>query len=469
MVDGSIRELGADALKIVILGAGQVGRTAAFHLSREEANEVTVVDTDEDILRDLQDRLDIRTVAGSGSYPSVLEAAGAAEADVLIALTNSDEVNMIACEVAFTLYRTPTKIARIRAAEYTSRPELFADEALSVDVFISPEQLVTEHVERLIHYPGALQVLDFADGKVRLVAVRAHEGGLLVGKQLRALREHVRDIEARIVAIYRAGRSITPGGDTIVEAGDEVFFLAARDDIRRVMNEMRKEENPLRRLVIAGGGNIGFRLAKTLEKQNQVKLIERDPKRARRISELLENTIVLNGDAADEELLIEENIDGSDVFAALTNSEEANILSAMLAKRLGARKVMALINKPSYAELIESGSIDIAISPQTITIGSLLAHVRRGDVVRVHSLRRGAAEALEAIVHGDDRSSRVVGKRVEEIKLPDGATIGAIVRGEKVIMAHHDTVVQCDDHVILFLSDRRHVEAVERLFLGPAR
>jgi len=456
-------------LKIVILGAGQVGRTAAFHLSREESNEVTVVDLDEDILRDLQDRLDIRTVAGNASYPSVLEAAGAAEADVLIALTSSDEVNMMACEVAFILYRTATKIARIRAAEYTSRPELFSEEALPVDVFISPEQLVTEYVERLIHYPGALQVLDFADGKVRLVGLRAHEGGLLVGQQLRALREHVGDVEARIVAIYRAGRSITPSGDTIVEGGDEVFFLAARDDIRRVMNEMRKEEHPLKRLVIAGGGNIGFRLAKALEKQNQVKLIERDPKRARRISELLENTIVLNGDAADEELLIEENIDGTDVFAALTNSEEANILSAMLAKRLGARKVMALINKPSYAELIESGSIDIAISPQTITIGSLLAHVRRGDVVRVHSLRRGAAEALEAIVHGDDRSSRVVGKRIEEIKLPDGASIGAIVRREQVIMAHHDTVVQCDDHVILFLSDRRHVEAVERLFLGAAR
>ena len=456
-------------MKIVILGAGQVGRTAAFHLSREEANEVTVIDTDEDILRDLQDRLDIRTVAGNGSYPSVLEAAGAQDADIIIALTNSDEVNMMACEVAYTLYRTPTKIARIRAAEYTSRPELFSDEALPVDVFISPEQLVTEYVERLIQYPGALQVLDFADGKLRLVAVRAHEGGLLVGQQLRALREHVRDIEARIVAIYRAGRSIIPGGDTVVETGDEVFFLAARDDIRRVMSEMRKEEHPVRRIVIAGGGNIGLRLAKTLEKTNQVKIIERDAKRARRISELLENTIVLNGNAADEELLIEENIDGTDVFAALTNSEEANILSAMLAKRLGARKVMALINKPSYAELIESGSIDVAISPQTITIGSLLAHVRRGDVVRVHSLRRGAAEALEAIVHGDDRSSRVVGKRVEEIKLPDGASIGAIVRGEQVIMAHHDTCVQCDDHVIVFLSDRRHVEAVERLFMGAAR
>jgi trk/ktr system potassium uptake protein len=456
-------------LKIVILGAGQVGRTAAFHLSREESNEVTVVDLDEDVLRDLQDRLDIRTVAGNASHPSVLEAAGAAEADILIALTSSDEVNMMACEVAFILYRTPTKIARIRAAEYTCRPELFSEEALPVDVFISPEQLVTEYVERLIHYPGALQVLDFADGKVRLVAVRAHEGGLLVGQQLRALREHVRDAETRIVAIYRAGRSITPSGDTIVEDDDEVFFLAARDDIRRVMNEMRQEEHPLKRLVIAGGGNIGFRLAKALEKHNQVKIIERDAKRARRISELLDNTIVLNGDAADEELLIEENIDGTDVFAALTNSEEANILSAMLAKRLGARKVMALINKPSYAELIESGSIDIAISPQTITIGSLLAHVRRGDVVRVHSLRRGAAEALEAIVHGNDRSSRLVGKRVEEIKLPDGASIGAIVRREQVIMAHHDTLVQCDDHVIVFLSDRRHVEAVERLFLGAAR
>ena len=298
-------------MKIVILGAGQVGRTAAYHLSREEANEVTVVDTDEEILRDLQDRLDIRTVAGKASYPTVLEAAGCAEADILIALTSSDEVNIVACEVAFTLFRTPTKIARIRAAEYINRPELFSEESLPVDVFISPEQLVTEHVERLIHYPGALQVLDFADGKVRLVAVRAHEGGLLVGKQISALREHVREIEARIVAIYRAGRSVPPSGDTVIEEGDEVFFLAARNDIRRVMSEMRKEEKALRRLVIAGAGNIGFRLAKTLEKHYQVKLIERDPKRARRASELLENTIVLNGDAADEELLIEENIDGA--------------------------------------------------------------------------------------------------------------------------------------------------------------
>lgn len=453
-------------MKIVILGAGQVGRTAAYQLAREEANEVTVVDTDEEILRDLQDRLDIRTVAGNASYPSVLEAAGTPDADILVALTSSDEVNMMACEVAYTLYRTPTKIARIRSREYTSHPKLFSAEALSVDVWISPEQLVTEYIESLIRYPGALQVLDFADNRVQLVGLQARRGGLLVGQKLRTLREHIPNTEARVVAIYRAGRALTIGGDTVIEDGDEVFFLAASGDIRKFMVEMRREENPVRKVVIAGGGNIGYNLARRLERTNQVKLIERDPRRARQISERLESTIVLHGNAADEELLIEENIDSCDVFAALTNSEEANILSAMLAKRLGCAKVMALINKPSYAELMERGSIDIAISPQTITIGSLLAHVRRGDVVRVHSLRRGAAEAIEAVVHGDERSSRVIGRRIEEITLPEGASIGCIVRGEEVIMAHHDTQVQADDHVILFITDRRHVEQVERLFLG---
>jgi trk system potassium uptake protein TrkA len=456
-------------MKILVLGAGQVGRTAAQALSREEANEVTVVDVNEEVLRELQDRFDVRTVVGNAALPTVLEAAGAAEAEIIVALTSSDEVNLVACDVAFTLFRTPTKIARIRAAEYTSRPELFRPGGLSVDVIISPEQLVTEYVERLIHHPGTLQVLDFADGKVRLVGVRTRRGGLLVGHPLRELAKHLPNMELRVVAIYRDGRGLEPEGDTVIAEGDEVFFLAARDDIRRAMAEMRHGDDPARRVMIAGGGHIGYRLAKTLEKTNQVKLIERDARRARKISELLEHAIVLHGDAADEELLIEENIDSSDVFAAVTNSEEANILSAMLAKRLGAHKVMALINKPSYTELVESSSIDIAISPQTITIGSLLAYVRRGDVVRVHALRRGAAEALEAIVHGDERSSRVVGKTVGEIPLPEGASIGAVVRGDEVIMAHHDTRVLADDHVILFLADRRHLEAVERLFLRSQR
>ena len=456
-------------MKILILGAGQVGRTAAQHLSREEANEVTVVDISEDVLRELQDRLDVRTVAGNAAHPTVLEAAGAAETEIIVALTSSDEVNMMACEVAFALFRTPTKIARIRAAEYTSRAALFASDGLAVDVFISPEQLVTEYVARLIQHPGALQVLDFADGRVRLVGVRASAGGLLVGQSLRELAQHLPKVAVRVVAIYREGRSVPPEGDTVLAEGDEVFFLAARDDIRRVVAELRAIDEPVRRIVIAGGGNIGLRLARALEQHNQVKIIERDARRARRASELLEKAIVLHGDGADEELLIEENIDSADVFAALTNSEEANILAALLAKRLGAHKAMALINRPSYAQLVEESPIDVAISPQTITIGALLAHVRRGDVVRVHALKSGAAEALEAVVHGDERSSRIVGRTVAEIPLPEGASIGAVVRGDEVIMAHHDTRVLADDHVILFLADRRHLDAVERLFVRAAR
>jgi trk system potassium uptake protein len=455
-------------VKIIILGAGQVGRTAAYHLSREEANDVTVIDINEEILRDLQDRLDIRTVNGNAASPRILEAAGIASTDILVALTNSDEVNMLACQIAWTLYRTPKKIARVRSADFTERDTLFGENAVAVDVWISPEQLVTEYVARLIRYPGALQVLDFADGRVRLVGIRALQGGPLVGQALRTLREHIPAADARVAAIYRAGKSVKPEGDTVIADGDEVFFLAARKDIRLVMKEMRREEAPARRVVIAGGGNIGVRLAGELEDRNQVKLIERDGKRARKVSEQLKSTTVLHGDAADEELLLEENIDSADIFCALTNSEEANILSAMLAKRLGAHKVMALINKPSYAELIESGSIDVAISPQTVTIGSLLAHVRRGDVVRVHSLRRGAAEALEVVVHGDADSSKVIGRRIEDISLPEGTTLGAVVRGEDVIIAHHDTTVQADDHLILFLTDRRHIEAVEKLFQGSA-
>ena len=451
-------------MKILILGAGQVGSSAAYHLSREEANEVTVVDMRSGVLRELQDRLDIRTVVGHAAHPDVLERAGANDADIVVALTDTDETNMIACQVAYTLFHTPTKIARIRAAEYMNAKNLFTQDAIPVDVRISPEQLVCEYVEQLILFPGASQVLDFANGRVRLVGVRADRDGLLVGQRIATLKEHVPNTEGRIAAIYRHGKALIPEGDTVIQEGDEVFFIADRKDIRVFMSEMRRIEDPVRRVVIAGGGNIGVRLALALEQTNQVKLIERDPKRARYISEQLNKAIVLVGDAADEELLLEENIDNVDVFCALTNSEEANILSSMLAKRLGAHKVMALINRASYVDLVEAGSIDIAISPQQVTIGSLLAHVRRGDVAKVHSLRRGAAEAIEAIAHGKEGESKVVGRKIEDIDLPKGAAIVTLVRDNQVIIAHHDTVIETDDHVILFLTDRRKIENLEKLF-----
>lgn len=451
-------------MKILILGAGQVGSTVAFSLAREEANDVTIVDRNSDVLREIQDRLDVRTVVGNASHPDVLDRAGAKEADMLIALTSSDEINMLACQIAYTLFRTPTRIARIRARALTAREELFGPDGIPVDVAVSPSSLVVDYIADLIQLPGSLQVLDFADGKVRLVATRAKREGALVGHPLRDLPKHIPNVESRVVAIYRDGHGIIPDGNTVVQEGDEVFFIAARKDTRMVLREMRKLDDPVKKVVIAGGGNIGLDLARALEGSCQVKVIERDWARARRISDQLTHAVVLHGDSADEELLLEENIDSADVFVAVTNAEEANILSAMLAKRLGARKVMALINKIAYAELVESGTIDIAISPQQITLGTLLAHVRRGDIVKVHSLRRGAAEAIEAVAHGSATESRVVGRTVDEVELPRGATISAIVRGNEVLMAHHDTRIEADDHVILFIADRRQIDEVERLF-----
>ncbi len=450
-------------MKIIILGAGQVGASVAANLA-SEANDITVVDDNAVILQDLQDRLDIRTVKGYASHPDVLKQAGADDADMIIAVTRNDEINMIACQVAYTLFHTPTKIARVRSVDYLKYARLFSQDALPVDVLISPEQLVTDYIERLIEYPGALQVLDFAGGKVQLVAVHAYHGGPLVGHELSDLRKHMPGIDARVASIFRGGKPIVPRGDTIIELDDEVFFVAARKHIRAVMGELRKKDKAVKRVIIAGGGNIGMRLASAIEGQYQVKIIERNEKRAKQLSEALERSIVLLGDAADEELLVEENIDSTDVFCALTNDEEANILSAMLAKRLGARKVMSLINRASYVNLVQSDVIDVAISPQQATIGSLLTHIRRGDVVMVHSLRRGAAEAIEAVAHGDRNSSSVVGRAIEDIKLSRGTAIGAIVRGDEVIIAHHDSVIETDDHVILFLSDKNCIQEVERLF-----
>ena len=400
-------------MKIIILGAGQVGGSVATNLA-SEANDITVVDENPAILQELQDRLDIRTVVGHASHPETLAQAGADDADMILAVTSSDETNMIACQVAYTLFHTPTKIARVRSVEYLRHSRLFNQEALPVDVLISPEQLVTDSIERLIEKPSALQVLDFAGGRVQLVAVRAYYDGPLVGHELRELKKHIPSADARVAAIFRRGAAIVPSGDTVIEVDDEVFFLAARKHIQDVMSEMRKLDKPVKRIILAGGGNIGMRLARAIENRYQVKIIERNEERSRQLSENLDKSIVLLGDAADEEMLLEENIENTDVFCALTNDEEANILSAMLAKRLGARKVMSLINRASYVDLVQSQTIDIAISPQQATIGSLLTHVRRGDVVVVHSLRRGAAEAIEAVAHGDRKSSRVVGRAIEE-------------------------------------------------------
>ena len=457
-------------MKILILGAGQTGGSLAEHLANE-AFDITLVDHDEQRLKDLKDRLDIRTVHGHASRPDTLLAAGADDVDMLVAVTNSDEVNMVACQVCYSLFQTPMKIARIRSNEYvTGRDEgdadieFFSRDHMPIDVLINPERVVMEQVKELLEHPGALQVLDFANGRLQLVAVRAVQGGPLVGKELRALRAHVPKVHTKVVAIFRQGHAIIPADETVVEVDDEVFFIAPEENINAVLSELRQVERPNRRVMIAGGGNVGLLLARAIDDDFRVKVLEFDPTQAERASVRLNNGVVILGDATDRDLLMGENVEDVDVFCSVTNDDEVNIMSALLAKRLGARRVMALITKPAYVDLVEGSEIDIAISPQLATTSSILSHVRHADIARVHSLRRGAAEALETVVNGDARNSKVADRRVDQIALPAGVTVGAVVRGKEVLVASGDIVVRAGDHMILFVVDKSRIRAVERLF-----
>lgn len=451
-------------MNILILGAGQVGGSLAVQLVGE-ANNITVVDQDRAVLRDLQDRYDLRTVHGHCSHPEVLAQAGAEDADMVIAVSNSDEVNMVACQVAYTLFQTPKKIARVRQSSYLEfSEELFKQEATPIDVLISPEALVTDYVARLIHHPGAQQVLDFANGRIQMVAVEAYYGGSLVGQELKELKEHMPGIKARVAAIFRNDEAILADASTVIEANDLVYYVAAPKHIRAITSELRRVDKPYKRIMIAGGGNIGLRVAQVLENKYQVKILERDPTRCRYLAEKLHNSIVLQADAADEVVLKEENIDNIDVFVALTNDDEANILSAMVARRMGAGKVISLINRPSYVKLVERDIVDIAVSPQQVSIGALLTHVRKGDMVAVHSLRKGAAEAIEVIAHGDEKTTKVIGRRIDEIEWPKGTRAAALARGEEVIMASHNTVIEAEDHLILLVTDKSQIPELEQLF-----
>ncbi|SIN70583.1 trk system potassium uptake protein TrkA [Sulfurivirga caldicuralii] len=457
-------------MNIIILGAGQVGSSLATLLSRDPDNDITLVDVDTTHLQKLQDHLDIRTIAGHASDPAILEEAGLEMADMLIAVTRSDETNLVACQLAYLLHKTQTKIARIRNTAYLNRPELFDyrnnPDAMPVDVLISPENLVTEHILRLVQYPGALQVVDFADGKVRLVAYRAHRDGRLVGKTVQEIKATLPPgVETRIVAIYRRDEVVIPSGDTTIEVGDEVFFLARPEQIETIAQALRGTKvSRSRHIMIAGGGNIGLALAQALEKDHIVKVIEQNLSRARYLAEHLDHAIVVQGDITDKELLLDENIDEVGLFIAVTNYDEANIISSLLAKKLGVKRVISLINNNTFIDLLHLNQIDVAISADQITTNRLLHYLREGDTVRAVTLRRGAAEAMEVVLHGSENSSQVIGKRLIDIPWPEKVTVGAIVRNGEVLFARKDLELEAEDHIILFAADPRTVDKVYTLF-----
>jgi trk system potassium uptake protein len=451
-------------MRIIILGAGQVGESVAEALA-SEANDITLVDPDARALGDLADRLDVRTVVGNGALPSVLRQAGIEDAELLVAVTQSDQTNLVACKIARSVFNVPTRIARLRSADFLGEEQLLDDDHFSVSHAICPEQDVTEHIARLVDFPQALQVLTFADGKVTLVGLTARPDSPWVGHSIRVLRAKLPgDLDARVAAIFRQHRPVAPDGSTLIEAGDEVFILAASEHIRTLMEYLRPNARTCYRIMIAGGGNIGQRVALALEGSHEVKLIEINPERAELIAGRLNSTLVLNGEATDESLLEEENIDEMDMFLALTNDDEDNIMAASLAKRMGCGRVLALINRRAYADMVQGGPIDIGMSPAQVSIGELLAYVRQGDVVQVHSLRRGAAEVLELIAHGDKKTSQVVDRRIDELPNIGTARIAALVRGEQIIVPHHDTVIRSDDHVIVFCTRKTEVRKVEKLF-----
>lgn len=451
-------------MNIIILGAGRVGSTVATNLAHE-SNNLTVVDTSAEVLAELSEHLDIATVCGHAAHPDTLIRAGIKKADMLIAVTGDDETNMMACLVTNCLFETPQKLARVRADEYLKyRDTLFASNSIPIDVIINPEEEIIHFIRDLILHPGSQQVLSFANGTISLVEIKAEANGPLHGLTVREMGDKIPTIQARVAAIYRDKQILIPKFDTRIEAMDRVFFIAPSENIQEVIATLLDLDKPYKRVIIAGGGRIGLGLARSLENQMQIKVIVKNPERAKWLTEQLHHSIILTGDASDENLLLEENIDRTDVFCTVTSDDEANILCSMLAKRLGARTVMSLVDRNAYMSMVETGSIDNAIYPQHTTIGCLLAYVRRGHISRVHSLLRGKAEAIEAIVTGDEKSSKLIGKTISQVKLPSGSVIIGLSRNDHSIPANGDMVIQENDHIIILVTDKSTIPAVESLF-----
>lgn len=463
-------------MKILILGSGQVGSAIAQELAGMPNHDVTIIDIDEDALKNISNRLDVQTMVGNGASPVLLKHAGADDTDMLLALTRNDETNLVACKLAADLFNIPQRIARVRAADYLeyrlTEDEIEEHETLSPSLHalgatnsIHPEQLVTEHLIGLLNYVRALQVLPFAHDRIRMVIAQAREGDKIVRQTPQSIHQWLPEhSDCQICAIYRNNRLIVPQPDTLIEEGDEVCLVVDASHMSTVMYVLFHFKHSNHRVMIAGGGNIGYRLAKKMEHKFNIKIIEQDRHRAEWLAEKLDNTLILQGSATDESLLGREYIEEIDVFCALTNDDENNIMASLLAKNLGAKRAIAIINRARYVDLLSGNQIDILVSPHQITIGSVLAHIRRGDVAAVYPLRHGMAEAIEVIVHGDERTSALVGRAISDIKWPSGCYIAAIMREHQVIMGrHHNTVLQDGDHLIFYVSRRRVLRELEKL------
>ena len=448
-------------MKIVILGAGRIGGSLARNLSNSNY-EVCIVDEDKNKLSDLEDKLDIMTVEGHASHLNTLKKSGLDNEATLLAVTSNDEVNIVACQLAKKVFKVKKTICRFRDDVYFDQLSVFGEGV--IDIPISPEDEITSHLKELIDHPGSNQIESFANGKVKLVSVRAKKKGKLVGRELKGIKEDMPNIDAFVPTIYRKGNPFIPSGETIIKENDEIYFISSESNIGAIVDEFRDHEEQYSRIMIAGGGKVGFSLAKDLEKDYNVKLIDSNPERCMKLSKELDKTIVLSGSATDESLLKSENISNIDIFCALTDDDETNVMSSLLAKKMGAKKTMIILNNPSYLGLVP-GFIDIYIAPYRLTVSSVLQDLRDSDVAQDVILKvNPGAEAIEGIVHANEFTSPLFGKPIKDVPLPEGCVIAAIIRHGELIVPSSSVDLTLNDHLIIFLSDKNKIKEVEVLF-----
>lgn len=450
-------------MKIIICGAGQVGASIAHHLASED-NDVTVIDTDETLIEKIRDTLDVTTIVGYASHPAVLERANAEETDMIIAVTRHDEVNMVACQVAHSLFNVPMKIARIRNQNYLE-PEwsdLYRADHMPIDVIISPEVEVARAILRRLHEPGAIDMIPFVDGRLKAIEVRCMLDCPVLGLPLSLVMRRASILKMSIVGVLQKDEFLLPRPDLVLNAGDDVFFIADNQDVRAALELFGHEEKEARRVVILGGGNVGLYIAQDLERTDpntRVKIIEYSKKRAEEIVGRLNRTVVINGSGLDKEILLESNVEMADTFISVTNDDEVNILGALLAKRHGAKRDITLVNNNSYVPLLPNLGIEITINPRETTISSILQHVRRGKIRAVHSIRDGMAEIIEAEALD---TSPILGKSIGMLELPEGVLVGAILRQDEVIIPDEQTVIQEHDRLVI-LAITEQIRKVEKI------
>jgi trk system potassium uptake protein TrkA len=451
-------------MKVIICGAGQVGFSIARYLA-QEGNDVTVIDQSAELTRKIADTLDVKTVTGPASHPAILEMAGANDAELLIAVTQADEVNMVACQVGHSLFNITTKIARIRQQGYLDSQwaDLYTRDNVPIDVVISPEREIARAIARRLEVPGTFDMISLVDDKVKLVGVRIFENCPIIKTPLRQLTQLFPDLNVVVIGIVRGDKSFIPEADDQMEAGDEVYFVVDAEHLKRSLSAFGHEEVEARRIVVFGGGNIGEFLVRQIEQEHRnvnLKIVEFDKGRAEKVARSLKRSVVLQGSVLDNDVLDEANVAAAETVIAVTNDDETNILASLLAKRKGSKRVITLVNNESYMPLIPELGIDVLVGPRAITVSSILHHVRRGRIHSAHSLREGFGELIEADAV---ETSGLVGRAIQDADIPEGVIVGAVVRDGKVIVPRGSTIIETDDRVVLFARPAA-VRQVEKMF-----